>query len=692
MTFINQKFLAILAMPERLLVFAILWFVFPFFVIGKFSYIYTADNLEIIVAHLISLGNMGLNLGSWAPHTTAGTDIASLGFNGILPRFMFTFLPGWLAYQIFIVAQITGAMLGSYLLCRRMFGLSKAACLIPPIVYGLLQLGQLYNSVFAFQPLLLYALAGLMDNPRRLLPWASAAVLTFWISSTAYISWLVPFPSILIILWFWFVDVRRRPIEWIIIGLIAVALPAMRATEILALAEIAPFTHIGLLRPLPELSEIIAMPMLIDGGLEKLLLVLFFVSWAVKKPRSKKMRNIGALLILGLFADSAGQLFQVYFSDWIPFLKGFSVVRIATIFKAILILSSAYSVAMLAENMRRTDFRRTLAGVAIGVIGIYFVYSAFEQKIGQTQDWISNGNYVHNIESPKLERLAKEIDKSPWPVRAEIFQIPSTYLQTYGIETASGYQALYLRRYFEFWSTVIEPTGDIEKKTSPILRSEKWPHYRSTRLYLTTYSHSPERRFSDIFRLNLLSMVNVGWVASRDKLVDPELKLTRGSDIPWSALSKWDKIKANIRANFFGRDVMYVYRNRSALLRFISPARVEVLGDGESVLRAMANADITELSETLFISKDDLPPALETDATYAPLIIKPVSYENDEIRLRIAAGSNGGILVGFNSWSPFWSVLIDGKPAHLFPANHAFWGVRIPSGNHDVIFRYSRTK
>jgi hypothetical protein len=118
---------------------------------------------------------------------------------------------------------------------------------------------------------------------------------------------------------------------------------------------------------------------------------------------------------------------------------------------------------------------------------------------------------------------------------------------------------------------------------------------------------------------------------------------------------------------------------------------VKVHDNGQAVLRSMAESTIEELSNTLFISKADLPTKLDAEVIYPELDIKPVHYKNDKIELSIDAVKDG-ILVGLNAWSPFWTVEIDGQPAQMFPANHAFWGVVMPRGKHRVVFRYKRFK
>jgi Bacterial membrane protein YfhO len=47
-----------------------------------------------------------------------------------------------------------------------------------------------------------------------------------------------------------------------------------------------------------------------------------------------------------------------------------------------------------------------------------------------------------------------------------------------------------------------------------------------------------------------------------------------------------------------------------------------------------------------------------------------------------------GLLVLADPWYPQWRVEVDGKPAELLRVDHAFRGVRVPAGRHEVVFTY----
>jgi uncharacterized membrane protein YfhO len=53
-----------------------------------------------------------------------------------------------------------------------------------------------------------------------------------------------------------------------------------------------------------------------------------------------------------------------------------------------------------------------------------------------------------------------------------------------------------------------------------------------------------------------------------------------------------------------------------------------------------------------------------------------------------AATDRPSYLVVTDTWFPGWTVRIDGAPARLWRANHAFRAVALPPGEHQVQMRY----
>ena len=63
--------------------------------------------------------------------------------------------------------------------------------------------------------------------------------------------------------------------------------------------------------------------------------------------------------------------------------------------------------------------------------------------------------------------------------------------------------------------------------------------------------------------------------------------------------------------------------------------------------------------------------------------------EREQTRVRVSVrGDADGLLVLADPWYPQWRVRVDGRPAELLRVDHAFRGVRVPAGSHEVVFTY----
>jgi hypothetical protein len=59
----------------------------------------------------------------------------------------------------------------------------------------------------------------------------------------------------------------------------------------------------------------------------------------------------------------------------------------------------------------------------------------------------------------------------------------------------------------------------------------------------------------------------------------------------------------------------------------------------------------------------------------------------EEVAIRAVVASPGLLVLG-DTWYPGWTATVDGAPADVLRVNHAFRGVPVGAGVHDVVFRY----
>ena len=56
--------------------------------------------------------------------------------------------------------------------------------------------------------------------------------------------------------------------------------------------------------------------------------------------------------------------------------------------------------------------------------------------------------------------------------------------------------------------------------------------------------------------------------------------------------------------------------------------------------------------------------------------------------MEVSNSQNPTIAIVTNSFSPYWRCRIDGVETTTVPADHAFWGIYIPSGAKKLVFDY----
>jgi hypothetical protein len=133
-----------------------------------------------------------------------------------------------------------------------------------------------------------------------------------------------------------------------------------------------------------------------------------------------------------------------------------------------------------------------------------------------------------------------------------------------------------------------------------------------------------------------------------------------------------------------GRLPEYVlYENTGAFPRAFLVPRAEPLPPRSQVLTALRGAD---LSQVVFLEDfEDRPPASSTPGRVGAAVIATYDPNHMVIDAQLATP---GYLVLTDPWYPGWTASVDGNPARLFRADHAFRAVTLPAGRHRVRFDF----
>ena len=138
----------------------------------------------------------------------------------------------------------------------------------------------------------------------------------------------------------------------------------------------------------------------------------------------------------------------------------------------------------------------------------------------------------------------------------------------------------------------------------------------------------------------------------------------------------------HLTVGYDGRDAR-VFVNERALPRAFLAFRARCVGDPEAIRLIRARA--LDLRAEVVLADCATPPSL------GPAAARPVAelHAARPDRLRILTESDApALLVVTDTWYPGWRASVDGRPATLWRADHAFRAVTVPAGRHEVELRF----
>ncbi len=676
----------------------LVWLTVEFFIAGPFSFFRIGENADSFIPNFMAYGAFFADGAYWYPAMVGGTDRLALGFFGGLDTFLFWLLPGWLAAQIFVVAQFVLGGGATYLICRHCLNLGIEAATFAALAFALeASMGMHEHNTVMFFPVLIWAISRGLDEGLpglRRAAWLVVVPLAYGMCTLA--AYLYHFPLVGVLFWFAVVTPPRSLRRW---GLVAAAcflalLP--RLQDAISLVLHAPFSHrihwnMEIFRP-PDMAEFLShvFSFPLSSELNLLLVSLAVCAWVLRRHGEDfsggRLWRVSAVFLFFWLVPPLLEYLRPLLLYVFPFAEAFQIKRIAlTIpFFAALIGGlglEALRGALKGRSLTLPRLGPLGAGTAVYVValGLLAMFS-LEVKYSHALEWVRYGNYVNNFSRRAVEDFAAEHPVAGDPYRIAAYQLYPTLFQAYGLETAGGYMNLYSRRYKEFWNRVIEKR---ERQQGIEGQFMSW----GSRVNLSADLHEPRLKLGDHYNLSLLSLANVRYLFARDQLLDQQFSPVVTADKPWNDSDDREKAMIHITANLGGENPLYIYRNGDAFPRFFLAPLVREFADETALLDAMAGAGAGALRESVFVEKGWLKEGVAENLGFSESAVELVSYAPDRIELDLRA-DGPAILAVVNSYSPYWRARVDGEAAEIFPAYHTFWGVVVAAGAHRVVFDY----
>ncbi len=144
-----------------------------------------------------------------------------------------------------------------------------------------------------------------------------------------------------------------------------------------------------------------------------------------------------------------------------------------------------------------------------------------------------------------------------------------------------------------------------------------------------------------------------------------------------------DKDFSLLETAMLGRAPLYLYEYNDSPGRFLLFSRIRGVPDEKSMIEAMVDRKIDLRQELIVLSKESQPrtPALTGGK------VELIDYKPNKVLLKCASPQDS-FLYASEAFYPGWRAYVDGRRTQILRANLAFRAVKVPSGEHTVLFHY----
>lgn len=130
-----------------------------------------------------------------------------------------------------------------------------------------------------------------------------------------------------------------------------------------------------------------------------------------------------------------------------------------------------------------------------------------------------------------------------------------------------------------------------------------------------------------------------------------------------------------------------VWQSRATALPIITAGQLPVFSDSDSLRWKLLAKDFDPRRMVLF--PDEYRSQLK--AQPCDVRINSTTILSHEIRAQTQSSTNSLVVIAQTHY-PAWKAYVDGKPAPLLRANHAFQAIEVPAGEHNIRLAYEDTK
>jgi hypothetical protein len=126
------------------------------------------------------------------------------------------------------------------------------------------------------------------------------------------------------------------------------------------------------------------------------------------------------------------------------------------------------------------------------------------------------------------------------------------------------------------------------------------------------------------------------------------------------------------------------WQARRTFLPLVTAGQKPVFLDNTNTLRALGQNSF-DGSKIVFLSPEAKPLVTATNQTNARVLNSKFTTQRVDIEVE---ASEPSLVVVAQTWYHNWRAYVDGRPAPLLRANHAFQAIQVPAGRHSIRLAY----
>jgi hypothetical protein len=131
-------------------------------------------------------------------------------------------------------------------------------------------------------------------------------------------------------------------------------------------------------------------------------------------------------------------------------------------------------------------------------------------------------------------------------------------------------------------------------------------------------------------------------------------------------------------------DQFFHWQARNTFLPLVTAGQLPVFMDDTNTVKALFQSGF-DGSKIVFLSPEAKPLVTATNQTQARVLNSKFTAQRVDIEVETSGPS---LVVVAQTWYHNWRAYVDGRPAPLLRANHAFQAIQVPAGRHSIRLAY----